>query len=328
MNVRILAAGLMAVFLVATLFLHLVPPVFVGALIFVLIQTVAKRIAQYKHAPNANIAAVILLAVLALSALAGIGIGLSVVLTHGGGISALLLTLAKTLGGINQILPAWASAYIPESVDEAKDIFATWIREHGAAAGLFGKETLVALVQSIFAAIAAAMLAVHVAQPRERGALTMAIAARASIFIESFRRVAFAQIWISTVNSVLTAIFLFFILPLLGIEISFRWVLVAITFSAGLIPILGNLISNTAITLLAASVSAYAMIAALVFLVFLHKLEYFLNARIVGGQIEAKAWELLIAMIFMEAAFGLQGLLAAPVLYAYLKREASLAGLV
>ena len=34
----------------------------------------------------------------------------------------------------------------------------------------------------------------------------------------------------------------------------------------------------------------------------IHKLEYFLNARIVGTQIRARAWELLIAMLAMEAA--------------------------
>lgn len=44
-------------------------------------------------------------------------------------------------------------------------------------------------------------------------------------------------------------------------------------------------------------------IAALVFLIAIHKLEYFLNARIVGGQIRAAAWELLIAMLVREAAF-------------------------
>jgi hypothetical protein len=31
----------------------------------------------------------------------------------------------------------------------------------------------------------------------------------------------------------------------------------------------------------------------------IHKLEYFLNARIVGIQINARAWELLIAMLLI-----------------------------
>ena len=54
-----------------------------------------------------------------------------------------------------------------------------------------------------------------------------------------------------------------------------------------------------------------------------HKLEYFLNARIVGGHIHAKTWELLLAMLLMESAFGLAGLVAAPIYYAYVKKELS-----
>ncbi|MCK9537497.1 MAG: hypothetical protein M0Q70_00005, partial [Dokdonella sp.] len=65
-----------------------------------------------------------------------------------------------------------------------------------------------------------------------------------------------------------------------------------------------------------------------VFLILIHKLEYFLNARIVGGQIRARAWELLVAMLFMEAAFGMAGVVAAPIYYAWLKRELNMAGLV
>ena len=64
-----------------------------------------------------------------------------------------------------------------------------------------------------------------------------------------------------------------------------------------------------------------AAIGSLAFLVIIHKLEYFLNARIVGGQIRANAWELLIAMLCMEAAFGLPGIVAAPIYYAYIKSE-------
>jgi predicted PurR-regulated permease PerM len=45
-------------------------------------------------------------------------------------------------------------------------------------------------------------------------------------------------------------------------------------------------------------------------------------------QINARAWELLGAMLVMEALFGIPGVIAAPVFYAYLKTELSTAGLV
>jgi predicted PurR-regulated permease PerM len=62
--------------------------------------------------------------------------------------------------------------------------------------------------------------------------------------------------------------------------------------------------------------------------VVIHKLEYFLNARIVGTRIQARAWELLLAMLVLEVAFGIAGLIAAPIYYAYIKSELSDAGLI
>jgi predicted PurR-regulated permease PerM len=92
--------------------------------------------------------------------------------------------------------------------------------------------------------------------------------------------------------------------------------------------VIGNLISNTAVTIAGLSISLGVGVAALAFLVLIHKLEYFLNARIVGTQIRSRAWELLIAMLVMEAAFGLAGLVAGPIYYAYLKRELEVRDLI
>jgi predicted PurR-regulated permease PerM len=137
----------------------------------------------------------------------------------------------------------------------------------------------------------------------------------------AFHNIVFAQVKISLVNTVLTGLFLLVALPLLGIHVPLAKTLVVVTFIVGLLPVVGNLLSNTAVTIAALSVSLGVGIAALVFLILVHKLEYFLNARIVGDQIHARAWELLIAMLVMEAAFGLAGVIAAPIYYAYLKSE-------
>jgi predicted PurR-regulated permease PerM len=80
------------------------------------------------------------------------------------------------------------------------------------------------------------------------------------------------------------------------------------------------------IVIVSLSVSPFVAIASLVYLVAIHKLEYFLNARMVGTQIEARAWELLLAMLVMEASFGIAGLIAAPIYYAYLKDELAAKG--
>jgi predicted PurR-regulated permease PerM len=46
-----------------------------------------------------------------------------------------------------------------------------------------------------------------------------------------------------------------------------------------------------------------------------------LNARIIGSQIGARTWELLLAMLTMGSAFGVPGVVAAPIFYAYVRRE-------
>jgi predicted PurR-regulated permease PerM len=144
----------------------------------------------------------------------------------------------------------------------------------------------------------------------------------------AFRRIVFAQVRISAINALLTGLFLLAVLPLCGVRLPLAKTLVILTFVVGLLPVIGNLISNTVMVVVAFSVSLYVALAALVFLVAIHKLEYFLNARIVGAQIRARAWELLVAMLLFEAAFGMSGIVAAPVYYAYLKDELSARALV
>ena len=104
--------------------------------------------------------------------------------------------------------------------------------------------------------------------------------------------------------------------------------MIAVTFIVGLLPIIGNLISNTVIVLVSFSVSPATAVASLAFLIIIHKLEYFVNARIIGARIKARAWELLVAMLVMDAWFGIPGLIASPIYYAYGKDELTKRGLI
>jgi predicted PurR-regulated permease PerM len=169
--------------------------------------------------------------------------------------------------------------------------------------------------------IIGAMIAVTAERHAQRLPLARAFATRAARFSDAFRRIVFAQIKISTINAAFTALYLLVALPVFHQRLPLSKTLVLITFIVGLLPVVGNLISNTLIVAISLSVSLPTAVASLGFLIAIHKLEYFLNARIVGGQIEARAWELLLAMLVMEAAFGVPGLIAAPIFYAYIKRE-------
>jgi predicted PurR-regulated permease PerM len=166
------------------------------------------------------------------------------------------------------------------------------------------------------------LISLHEAHPgQSAGPLARALSQSTAKLAQAFRRVVFAQVRISALNTVLTAIYLVVVLPLFGVHLPLTKTMILLTFLAGLLPVLGNLISNSIIVVISLSYSMPVAIGSLAFLVIIHKLEYFINARIVGSQIEASAWELLLAMVVMEATFGLAGVIAAPVFYAYLKSE-------
>jgi predicted PurR-regulated permease PerM len=103
---------------------------------------------------------------------------------------------------------------------------------------------------------------------------------------------------------------------------------VAATFVASLLPVVGNLVSNTMIVIVSVTQSVAVAGLSLAWLVLIHKLEYVLNAHIIGSRIRAQAWELLLAMLTLEALFGLAGLVTAPVIYAQLKHMLQERGLV
>ena len=134
-------------------------------------------------------------------------------------------------------------------------------------------------------------------------------------FYRSFATVMGAQITISLINTLLTAIFLF------TVHMPHAPLLIAVTFLCGLVPIVGNLISNTIIVFVALTVSLKMAISALVFLVVIHKLEYLLNSKIIGDRIRNPVWLTLIALILGERLMGIPGLILAPVVLNYLRVE-------
>jgi predicted PurR-regulated permease PerM len=99
-------------------------------------------------------------------------------------------------------------------------------------------------------------------------------------------------------------------------------VLIGITFLCGLLPIVGNLISNTIIVGVAFTIAPQTALMALVFLVALHKFEYFLNSKIVGDRIQNPMWLTLIGILVGEKLMGIPGMILAPVLLHYIKVEA------
>ena len=77
-----------------------------------------------------------------------------------------------------------------------------------------------------------------------------ALMERFALFEQSFGAVVFAQLGIATINMVLTGIYVLVVLPAIGAPLPLGLTLVAFTFVASLIPVVGNLISNTAIVVI------------------------------------------------------------------------------
>src|SRR5712691_4302340 len=134
-------------------------------------------------------------------------------------------------------------------------------------------------------------------------------------FYRSFATVMGAQITISLINTMLTSIFL------LAARLPHAPLLIAVTFLCGLVPIVGNLVSNTVIVFVALTVSLKLAISALLFLVLIHKLEYFLNSKIIGDRIRNPIWLTLFALILGERLMGIPGLILAPVVLNYVRVE-------
>ena len=310
-------AGLL---LVLTLYLHLLPALLAGLLVYELVHVIAARITART---GGKVAAVGLLATLIVGLLVAMMFGIvEFVRGDAGSLPRLLLKLAEIVEDSRNKLPAWILDYIPGDPETMKSTAITWLREHATELRLVGGDIGRVLVHLLIGMVIGAMVSLNEASGKaEHGPLATALAERARRLGDAFRNVVFAQVRISALNTFFTAIYLLAVLPVAGVHLPYAKTLVAITFLAGLLPVVGNLISNTVIVVVSLSQSASAALGSLVFLVVIHKLEYFLNARIVGERIRAKAWEILLAMLLMESAFGIAGLVAAPIYYAYLKDE-------
>lgn len=143
------------------------------------------------------------------------------------------------------------------------------------------------------------------------------LAVRVRTFYRSFTQVMGAQILISAINTAFTGLFLF------SAGFPYAPVLTILTFLCGLLPIVGNLISNTVITGVGFSISPKMALVALAFLIVVHKLEYFLNSKIIGDRIKNPMWMTLIGLLVGEKLMGIPGMILAPIVLHYIKIEAS-----
>lgn len=323
-GIRLVSHVLSALALVLILYLHLLPALLAGLLVYELVHAMRPLLGRRISGERARLLVVAVLGVLVVGLLTLLIVALIGFFRNEINNPAMLWEqqLMPLVEKARAQLPASLTNWLPDSVDELRVMALELTRKHALGLQNAGKETARVLVHIILGLVLGALVALNRTRPTHQvGPLAAALGERCHHLAAAFHSIVFAQIKISLINTAATGIFLLGVLPLMGIHVPLAKTLVVITFLVGLLPVIGNLISNTAVTIASLSVSIWVAAAALGFLIVIHKLEYFLNARIVGVQIRARAWELLVAMLAMEAAFGLAGLIAAPIYYAHLKRE-------
>ena len=328
-NIKLTSFIAISALISMVLFFHMAPTLLIGMLIYLLAKRLGDKLSLKMPEKPARLLAAVLMTAIIIGGLTSAGLFLSKTIGNEQNLAGLAAKLGESVNDIKSDLPPTLLSYLPESMLSLNSSVSDIIKEHTRELGVAGKESLHTFAHILIAVVAALLLSIHsFGMLAKSQPFAKAMRERIQLFGKAFENIVFAQIKISAINTLLTGIFLLIVLPLFGVNLPYNKTLVIVTFVAGLLPVIGNLISNTVITVISIGVSFKVAIAALVFLVGIHKLEYFINAKIVGSKINAGAWELLLALLIMESLFGITGLLLAPILYAYIKSELLLAKLI
>ena len=135
----------------------------------------------------------------------------------------------------------------------------------------------------------------------------------------AFRRVVFAQFWISAINTLLTGLYLGVVLPAFGVHLPLVKTLVAITFIVGLLPDHRQPDLEHRDHRRQPEPGPAVVLTSTVYLIVIHKLEYF-STRASSARTSMRA----PGTADRDAGHGSRlrprrGLVAAPIFYAYFK---------
>lgn len=325
---EILAWVIIAAVLLFVMLEHVVLAVVGGLVLYLILDRVALSLSRRFPSAARGIAMLFVTAIGAGVIGGGSALAITFLRQHADRIPAMMTKMAEILQSTRAWLGGWGEDIIPDVLTDAenfKGAIVTWLKENAAmlkvAGGSFS-HGLVHMLMGMLLAVLVFFRHVRHAETDHHGELAGMLTEKVARFAEAFNRIATAQIKISATNTALTAVYLFGIFPVIfGQHIPFRTTIVLVTFVCGLIPVLGNLISNTVIVILSLGISGGAAVASLLFLVLIHKLEYLINSRIVGGQTDSQAWEILLAILIGETAFGVAGVVMAPIIYTFIKGE-------
>lgn len=314
-----LTLALLALFII--LHFGLLPGALAAFAAFALTRALANTGLMARFAAKARgfSAAIVIIAPLAALTLAGVEIS-QFATEAAKNYAAMMEHLVTVAADWRTRLPGALSSHIPHEPAALKEWVSHGLQSQAPMLAGVGRTWAHGLLFVVVGIIVGALAASSSVTPSEKP-LASQLRARAAVLYASFVQIVVAQFWIAAINTAFTAAFLFGALPLFDINVPYSGWLVLLTFVAGMLPIVGNLLCNAVLTLAGLGVGPHVALACLVFLIAIHKLEYVINAKVVGSRISTAAWELIVAMFVFEAIFGVAGLVAAPLYYAYIKME-------
>ena len=311
---RLVLTGLAALLI---LWQRLLVPVLLGMLVYAWSCLLADRLAgRFGVSRTVSALSGAVVGTLVCAAFAGL-VTWTVALSSGEELRTFLMRIEDSLDALRVALPSNLAESIPNDLVELRTRVFDWLRQHAASIGGLGSKVAHALAQGIFAILVGAMAAAATWRP----GMLMAEDRFLGRLLMVLERVVLAQGRIALFNTTMTALYLFAVLPAFGYVLPFRGLLCLFTLVTGIMPVAGNLLANILMTLISLAVAPAVALASLLFLIAIHKAEYFINARTVGSQVQVASWEILAAMLTGEALFGVQGLVAAPLVYPFFKRE-------
>lgn len=307
---------------------HLMSAVIVGLLTYTLTikldSFLSKRMAKFSH--KSKLLSVLLLSIVMISIFIGIFWYLFTwfidVAKHP---AETMVSIHLMMDKISLSFPDSLRDYLPDDKDEIMNNIMLYLKEHVFYLQTVATRFFHILVIIIVGAIIGLILGFQASKRnndekrRMHTPLMKGLSNSLNRLVIVFQYVAISQVAIALFNSIMTAIFLFIILPIFDIHLPFSKSLVLATFVLGLIPIIGNLIVNVIMFLVGFTISLKVALIIMVYLILIHKVEYILNAKIVGTKIQSGICELLISMLFLETLFGVIGLVFAPIFYAFIK---------
>jgi len=318
---------LVGLFLAYVLMLHMVSALISGLALYLILDKLAQSMSTRIPGMAARTTSIIIVTLIAAGIIVGAAAALISFLQHQGDtLPAMMRQMADILRSTRLWLGGYGRQVIPDFMTDAESFkvgIVDWLKGHAGSLKMAGGTFSVGLLHIFMGVLLAVVVFFrHVTHHGDRphGPLALYLTEKAYRFSEVFARIASAQIKVSLFNTFITAFYLMTLL-LLGRQIPFMTTLIVVTFLLGLIPIVGNIVTNAVLVILSLGVSGGTAIVSLVFVLAVSKLQYVLTSRLVGSEVDSQAWEILLAIIVGEAAFGLAGVVMAPIVYAFIKGE-------